>query len=121
MSQRFHAGLVAIATVINCVFVFTTNTACTALIAADDFESYTDGSSILSGTGGSGWTQPWIGNTVNATSFAKASWARLPVTASLWSSGATGENRGIAVRQFAGQTGDVYIWHEDANDKRLGR
>jgi hypothetical protein len=91
--------------------VATATTTQAAIIAHEDFESYTDGSTVIGGTGGSGWSQPWIGNTTTATPLALASSGKIAGYGKSLELGVTtaAENRGIAVRQFPAQTGDFYI------------
>src|SRR6476661_8131218 len=81
------------------------------VIASDNFESYTDGTTIINGTGGSGWAQPWIGNTTTGTPITNASSGKITNYGKSLELGVTtaNENRGIAVRQFPDQTGDVYV------------
>ncbi len=80
-----------------------------SLVAVDDFESYADNTTIINGTGGSGWSQPWIGNTTTGAPTANAASGKIAGHGQSLELGATADNRGIAVRQFPSQSGEVYI------------
>ena len=79
------------------------------VIAYEDFESYADGSTFIGGTGGTGWAQAWIGNTTTGTPVQLASSGKIAGYGKSLELGGTADNRGIGVRQFPAQTGDVYI------------
>src|SRR5262245_20841628 len=79
------------------------------VIADEDFESYTNASTVIGGTGGTGWAQPWIGNTTTGTPIAISSSGKIVGYGKALELGATADNRAIGVRQFPAQTGDVYI------------
>ena len=110
MLELCTATMTAIAAI---AFTFGLNvsTARAIVIASDNFESYTDGSTIIAGTGGSGWAQPWIGNTTTGTPVTLASSGKIAGQGKSLELGvaSANENRGIAVRQFPGQMGDLYI------------
>jgi hypothetical protein len=78
-----------------------------AILAHDNFDSYNEGDPILDGAGGIGWTQPWIGAT-NATPIRITTSGNIDASRGL-ELGTTGDNRGLVVRQFAAQTGTVYV------------
>src|SRR4051812_48861749 len=113
MNQLRQLGLALAIGATSLAFVLAATSVQAAIIASDDFESYTDGSSIVNGTGGTGWTQPWIGNTgtgaptvQNASSGKIAGYGK-SLELGVGVNGA--DNRYIGERQFPGQTGDVYI------------
>src|SRR5262245_24340470 len=91
------------------VVAFVPRPAQAVVLAFDDFESYTDGSTVIGGTGGTGWAQPWIGNTTSGAPIAISSSSKITGYGKSLELGATADNRGIGVRQFPAQTGDVYI------------
>jgi hypothetical protein len=110
MNQQRQLGTIAYIVGLTLSFALAATTQA-AIIAHDDFESYTDASTVIGGTGGSGWAQPWIGNTTTATPLALASSGKIAGYGKSLELGVTtaAENRGIAVRQFPTQTGDFYI------------
>ena len=87
------------------VVVLAVGQAHAALIAWDDFESYTVGNDLNGGGGGAGWTTTWAATASEAT-----------VQGGVIAAGnrsarinTVGEDKNIASRSFSPQTGTVYL------------
>jgi hypothetical protein len=89
------------------VLAFAQQSAKAAIIASDDFESYTVGSSLVGGNGGTGWTTVWgdvAPTTAAITSVSELTNQAMQIQPT---SGTTWNNAGE--RGFTTQTGPVYI------------
>jgi hypothetical protein len=81
-----------------------------ALIAQDDFESYTAGATVIGGNGGAGWSSAWAQN--NTATLPTTLATQNAISAAYGNSlelGYTGENRNVIQREFPAQTGAVYL------------
>ena len=109
MNQLRQLRLASAVGTTSLAFVLAATSVRAAIVAYEDFESYADGSTFIGGTGGTGWAQPWIGNTTTGTPVQLASSGKIAGYGKSLELGGTADNRGIGVRQFPAQTGDVYI------------
>jgi hypothetical protein len=82
-----------------------------AVLAHDNFESYTEAATVIGGNGGTGWTTAWAGNTTGGTPMTLTTSGNIAgLGRSLEMYLTTGaENRNVVQREFAPQTGTVYL------------